>query len=637
MFRPERMCEVNLFIYEEDIQAVTQALAQLGQLQIEPQSEVKGSTRQSNWQSLAASYAAQEQQLAELLNSLQVERVTTAFPEMLDVSNDLSQLSSTLQQAKSAIDNWQRRYHTAQDELSRLRLLIEQLRLLAPLNIPVEEMTALHDLHLTVGAMPTANLTRIQTALFRIPFVIIPAFKIGTRTLVFAATTPIHAPILDRALHSAFFEPIPIPEEVRGLPAQALAESEKQAVAITAKIAELDEQRVQLAATWQEPLLLAWNRARACHILSEAIRAFQLHGQVYLIAGWAPTSSLQRLVSVVQEVSEKRAIIEVVEPDAARRQVPTLLRNPPLVRAFEGVVTTFGFPAYNEIDPTPLVGLTFVLMYGMMFGDVAHGLLLALIGFLLRKRNDTVGQLAPLLISAGGSATIFGLLYGTALGMPFLPPLWVRPLDSMIDLLLAAVIAGVVVLNLGFALQLWIAWDGRNWQTLFLDKNGVVGLLLYWALLGGGLAIWQGLLSVNLWLLLVLIPALLLFFSEPILHLLNGKRPLLAGGWGEYLVLAFFELFEAFIGYAGNSLSFVRLGAFAVAHEGLSQVVLLLAEMAGGVGWILVIALGTLVIVGFEGLIVGIQTLRLEYYEFFGKFFRGDGRPFTPLRLPELQ
>ncbi|MEZ4867058.1 MAG: V-type ATPase 116kDa subunit family protein [Caldilineaceae bacterium] len=100
--------------------------------------------------------------------------------------------------------------------------------------------------------------------------------------------------------------------------------------------------------------------------------------------------------------------------------------------------------------------------------------------------------------------------------------------------------------------------------------------------------------------------------------------------------MAFFELFEALIAFAGNSLSFVRLGAFAVAHEGLSQVVLLLASMTGGVGWLLVVALGTLVIVGFEGLIVGIQTLRLEYYEFFGKFFRGDGRPFTPLRIAEL-
>ena len=101
--------------------------------------------------------------------------------------------------------------------------------------------------------------------------------------------------------------------------------------------------------------------------------------------------------------------------------------------------------------------------------------------------------------------------------------------------------------------------------------------------------------------------------------------------------MSFFELFEAVISYVGNTLSFIRLGAFAVAHEGLSQVVLLLAAMSGGIGGWIIFALGTLLLVGFEGLIVGIQTLRLEYYEFFGKFFRGQGRPFTPLRLPQLE
>jgi V/A-type H+-transporting ATPase subunit I len=410
---------------------------------------------------------------------------------------------------------------------------------------------------------------------------------------------------------------------------------QRQQVA-TEQIAELAVAHQQLAAVWREPLPAAWQRAHACRILADTINRFPLQGQVYLIAGWTPVSALSRLTATVQEASEKRAIIEILEPDEARIQVPTLLHNPPIFAAFEGLVTTFGFPAYNELDPTVLFGLTFVLMYGMMFGDIGHGLLLGLAGLWLLRRNDGIGQLAPVLITAGASATLFGALYGTVLGMPLIPPIWARPLDNMVALLLAAVVAGVVVLNLGFALQIFIARQTRDWAKLLLDKNGLAGFWLYWTLLGGGLAIWQGYLSINLWLLLILMPTLLLFSNGPLTRLLNGQRPLVVGGWGEYSVLAFFELFEAFIGYAGNSLSFVRLGAFAVAHEGLSQVVLLLAGPTGSLSWLLVLALGTLIIVGFEGLIVGIQTLRLEYYEFFGKFFRGDGRPFTPLRITEL-
>ncbi|MEZ4657034.1 MAG: V-type ATPase 116kDa subunit family protein [Caldilineaceae bacterium] len=546
MFIPERMREVNLFIYEEDIQAVTLALAQLGMLQIEVDVDAKEATLAGHWSALATAYGTHERRFAELLDALQVDRRASELPTAIDVGNDLSHLAATLQQAEEAITQWQQRDQAMQATAAHLQLLIEQLRLLAPLNIPLEHLTALRDIHLTVGAIPTVNLTRIQTALFRIPFVIIPAFQNGARTLVFAATTPEHAPILDRALHSAFFEPIPLPADVEGLPAQALTEFLARADQMTAQKNALIAERAALAATWRAPLQAAWNHARVCRTLADAISHFPLQGQIYLIAGWTPVSALPNLTATVQAITEKRAIIEVLEPDEARLQVPTLLRNPPVLAAFEGLVTTFGLPAYNELDPTPLVGLTFVLMYGMMFGDIGHGLLLVLVGLWLRYRqgngHDGVGQLAPVLIVAGLSATLFGALYGAVLGMPLIAPLWVRPLDSMTDLLLAAVLAGVVVLNLGFALQLFIAGRTRDWATFLLDKNGLTGLWLYWSLLGGGLALWQGYLTTNRWLLLILAPTLLLFFNGPLRRLVTGQSPPLVERWGEYSVLAFFEL-----------------------------------------------------------------------------------------------
>ena len=127
-------------------------------------------------------------------------------------------------------------------------------------------------------------------------------------------------------------------------------------------------------------------------------------------------------------------------------------------------------------------------------------------------------------------------------------------------------------------------------------------------------------------------------FSEVFRHLLEGHRPLVEDGIFTYLIQAFVELFETFISSLSNSVSYVRVGAFAVAHGGLSSVIFILANMAGGgngvlnmiMYWIVVI-LGNLFIVGFEGLIVGIQTMRLEYYEFFSKFFEGGGMSYEPL------
>ncbi|HDH09631.1 MAG TPA: ATPase, partial [Chloroflexi bacterium] len=168
--------------------------------------------------------------------------------------------------------------------------------------------------------------------------------------------------------------------------------------------------------------------------------------------------------------------------------------------------------------------------------------------------------------------------------------------------------------------------------------NGLAGFLFYWGILGSILAYSRGLkLGMGIMLVPIGLSALLIVLGEPLAKLINRERPLFPGGLGGYLVQSLFELFEAIIAYLSNTLSYVRLGAFAVAHVGLSALVFILADLMGGFApmrW-LIIALGNLVVVGFEGMIVGIQTLRLEYYEFFTKFFRGEGIPYRPLSVPE--
>jgi V/A-type H+-transporting ATPase subunit I len=125
-------------------------------------------------------------------------------------------------------------------------------------------------------------------------------------------------------------------------------------------------------------------------------------------------------------------------------------------------------------------------------------------------------------------------------------------------------------------------------------------------------------------------------FSELFKRMVEGYRPLIEDGVGTFIIQSVFELFETLISLLSNSLSYVRVGAFAVAHVGLSAVVFIFAKMASptqGIGYWIVLAFGTLFIVGFEGLIVGIQTMRLSYYEFFSKFFTGGGARFEPLTL----
>jgi len=636
MFTPERMSELTLFIYEESIEAVMLELARLGALQIEDETGAAAEANQSRWASTAAMYAAQEQRLRKLLDALGAPISSSDAPTGIDLANDHKRINDVLAQAEPLVEAWQRSGADVKEEIERLHFLIEQMRLLAPLDVPVERLTDMHSLHLVVGTMPSANLARIQTALFRIPFVIIPAHTYAARTLVFAATPTAYGPILDRGLRSAFFQPIPLPGGVSGSPGKVLVEFERQRADALALQKDVEDQGRRLASEWGESLVAALHRAQVCRVLVETIQRLPVQGQVYVVAGWAPAGRVSEIIDRVQEVTNSRAIIEVLEPDADRRHVPTKLQHPHLMRGFESLVQNYGVPGYHELDPTLFFASAFVLMFGIMFGDVGHGLLLALTGLWLSRRQGGLASLSTVLVACGLSACMFGFLYGSVLGMPLLPAIWMRPAENIMGILLATLVAGIVLLNFGFVLSLYTSWRVHNWAGFLLEANGLAGAFLYWALLGGGLALYRGVLSAGGWFFLVLIPALALFLREPLLRWRTEGRFSPHGSWGEYAVLAFFELFEAVISFLGNSLSFVRLGAFAVAHEGISHIVLQMAQMSPSWGW-LIMAFGTVFIVGFEGLIVGIQTLRLEYYEFFGKFFRGDGSLFKPLRMPRIE
>jgi len=173
---------------------------------------------------------------------------------------------------------------------------------------------------------------------------------------------------------------------------------------------------------------------------------------------------------------------------------------------------------------------------------------------------------------------------------------------------------------------------------LLFDHNGLAGLVFYWSLVGLGASAFVGNLPLSPVLLatLAVVSGLAVTFAEMLAHLVDGHRPLVEGNVGTYLMQVPFELFETVIGLLSNTLSYVRMGAFAVAHGALSLVVFILAEIispARGVGYWFVVVLGNLFVIGFEGMIVGIQTLRLEYYEFFSKFFSGNGVRFRPLTL----
>jgi len=618
---PERLQEVSIFVLERDVETVTNVLLHAESLHLEDV-ETESLEPKRHWAETADRALALARRAGQVLELLDIDPLTQAPTEPVRPGDELDLMEAQLVLAETRVASWRARAERNRRELESLALTRSQLELLEPLRVPVEALGELRQHHVVVGTMPAENLTRVAEALFTVSFVIAPVQVRAGRALVVAASTRQDAAILDRALRSAFFEPIPLPADAHGHPEEALAALERRAELARASESELSAERVRLAGALRDTLVPLEARLRAASIVAEAIRRFPGRGEVYLIAGWVPERKVEALGSELRAAADAPIVLQAAPPAGTRQGVPTLLSAPAWLRPFRILVTTFGLSGYREIDPTLPAAATFVLMYGMMFGDVGHGLLLAAAGALLGRR---VGPMARIITVAGVSGALFGVLYGTVFGAPLFPPLWLRPMDRIQDLLLASIAAGVVVLNLGFGLNLLTRARAHDLLELVLDRNGVVGILLYWTLVGGAALTLLGRLDIRVVLVTLAPLALLLWLKEPIQERLRG-RPV--GPIGDTLVTGFFELFETVLGYASNSLSFVRLGAFAVAHEGLSAMVLRYSE--GPAGWI-VLVLGTALIVGFEGLVVGIQALRLEYFEFFGRFFRGDGTPFVPL------
>jgi V/A-type H+-transporting ATPase subunit I len=302
------------------------------------------------------------------------------------------------------------------------------------------------------------------------------------------------------------------------------------------------------------------------------------------------------------------------------------VQNKGIMHPFSVLVQQYGVPRFGEFDPTMLFAVTFAGMFGMMFGDVGHGAVIVLTGLVLRRRLRSFSYLFGL---AGASAMMFGWLYGSVFGVEhWLQPLWIAPMSDPIYMLTVALGWGVAFLTLGSAIAIINRLLSGDQAGAFFGPGGVLPLILYFALLGGliNLAQGQGFPMVATAVIILSLTVLIGYQWQ------SSDAP-----YGERIMITIIETYEIINGYATSSLSFLRVAAFSLNHVALSLAVFTLADTMGTVGHWVVIILGNLFVIVLEGFIVAIQTLRLEYYEGFSRYFYGDGKPFQPLRVGRTQ
>jgi V/A-type H+-transporting ATPase subunit I len=372
---------------------------------------------------------------------------------------------------------------------------------------------------------------------------------------------------------------------------------------------------------------------RAQPLLSE-IRVFRSR-RITVVEGYVPVKYVPLLEQTLKNKVPRLLYFKYFEiPRTAT--APTYVERKGLKKYLYTLTSMRGTPAYWEVDPTLIFTGLFILMYGMMFGDIGQGLVLLLFGAFMWKTKyrllgitrEGAATLGVLSMLAGLSSMVFGYIYGSMFFLMQLGKPIIAPIHDVYGIIAVALWFGVAQLTLAFILNIVNLWMyGDKLGALFSGMGGA-GLAFY----GSGVAIAYKLATSGFNLAILSSPELAPFISVLIIALLSvvgyGMFEALHHGEKEKLMHAISEVIEMIIAFPSNSLSYIRLAAFAMAHEAFGILAENLASFTGPVASYIV---ANFLVLGVEALAVGIQAMRLTYYEFSTKFFKGTGVEFEPI------
>ena len=410
-------------------------------------------------------------------------------------------------------------------------------------------------------------------------------------------------------------------------------------------------------------LLAIWSNVRV-HELCEHIESyFSYTRNTTLFSGWVPAEYADDITSLISKVTGGRCIIEWTDADEMpREEVPVEMTSPKILKPFERMVNNYSTPEYGSINPTPFTAVAYLVMFALMFADLGQGFILLLVGLVgswIYKKNPTKKDgiisryLCSLLIFLGPASMVGGLLFGSCFGFELLPALWFPyekvvagdPVEGLVqdiyDILGITIKFGIVVIYLGLFLN-WInLFRKKRYFELVFDKNGIVGGVMYalgiwfaWGFVASGYKTFP---SAPFFAPVLITCLLLIVIKGPIgavINARNGKKE----GIGRIIidtVMDFLvEVLEIFSGLLSNTLSFMRVAGLGIAHASLMSAFYQIADMPGNIVLqILIMLIGNVLVIVLEGLSAGIQSLRLNYYEFFTKYFTGHGMAFEPVGL----
>ncbi|RHS92645.1 V-type ATP synthase subunit I [Erysipelatoclostridium sp. AM42-17] len=509
---------------------------------------------------------------------------------------------------------------------------IVQLRHVAGLDVNFDDLFSCQYLQVRFGKIPNSNVGKLEFY-ESLPFVY-KSFEMDERyTWCMYITTPGDAPEVDNVFTSLYFERIHIPEFIHGEADLAIAEIQDETNSAKEHSVQLQKRIDKIISDNIDEVNRIYTIASELNSVYIMQKYIVVMGDKLTVTGFVPAKKVDAFKNDFESIGNVHVEVLPATSDV-RLEPPTLLKNSWFARPFRMFVEMYGVPKYNDVDPTLLVALSYTLLFGIMFGDLGQGILLSIVGFVAYKKFNL--ELGAVGMRLGISSAFFGIIFGSVFGSEeiLIPMFNAMSPENTMTLLMAAIGLGVVLILISMIFNVVLNFKKKNIGEALLSQNGICGVTFYVAVIVAVVGMFTGLNIVNALYVIVfiVIPIFLIFLKEPLIRKFEEHQPMFPNGFGAFFVEGFFELFEVVLSFITNTMSFLRVGGFVLSHAGMMLVVYTLAGMFGSIGELVVIILGNIFVMCLEGMIVGIQVLRLEFYEMFSRYYEGNGIPFKTIK-----
>ncbi|HEX2986018.1 MAG TPA: V-type ATPase 116kDa subunit family protein [Caproiciproducens sp.] len=587
-------------------------------------------------------YSEPLQQLVSALSGSKKKLELMSDEELSKIKIDPEEMQSYAESVSATFTDLQSKRDEAQQRVEDYTNQIEEISHFVGLDLDLDEIHACEYIKVRFGSLPKESFEKLSSY-NQNPYVVFFPSSNDDEHYWGVYFSPIDmVSEVDRIFSSLYFERTTL-AEMNGTPESVLESVKKKRDAEQQKIKEVDDKYEEL---WREnhqtyQVVYTWLTAQSIYF---GIRRYAArYNGNFILTGWIPKEKEDYFKTELDRVESIEYAFDGAEEELIHSP-PTKLKNKRFFRPFEFFVDLYGLPAYDEIDPTIFVAFTYMILFGIMFADLGQGLVVSLIGWLMWKYKKM--SLGKILVPCGISSAVFGTLFGSVFGFEHaLDPLFravgfaEKPIEVMKpattnNIIYSAVGIGIGLVIVAILINIYSSLKRKNYENAFFGPNGVAGLVFYGSLVFGfgGQALfgWQ-IVTPSYIVFLVILPIVVMFFREVLGKLVERRPDWKPESWADFAMQNFFEVFEFLLSFATNTMSFLRVGAFVLVHAGMMMVVFTLANMSSGILFVLVVLIGNAFVTALEGLLVGIQVLRLEFYEMFGRFFDGAGRAFSPV------